>query len=425
MLVLGMETDAWSACAARAERHAASFARRADHAVQRCVRRSERLGTPCPDARLAARLDRLRAGILRLVGKHCDAARVAARLSALHDRIFCHRLGRCGTRFGSLRLTVAAATTPDAALSRHLEVDSGWTGIAHDLRILEGAGFVSELTACGAAGDARCELFARTAGTPFGAPSPIDAGGIPVCVVIDYASDVVGHVDLATGALTESARVAIAVHADGLPDAPCPACEPHQGEPALGAAGVCAAGANAGGACVVGGLADPAYGHQRGTSSDCPPASAPVGRFLTNGTATTGTVELAAVLPCAHGGGACWCADQDRANACHDGVCTATPEGGVCAAGPVDGRCRLEVLRHCIDDLDCPAAGDACEDHPRRCFPDVIHLAGTLDPPVDAVAHPTLVGAFCMASASAAVNRAAGYPGPTTFVWPAEVRFAE
>ena len=186
-------------------------------------------------------------------------------------------------------------------------MDSGWTGIAHDIQILEGAGFVSELTACGAAGDGRCELFGRTAGTPFGAPSPISAGGIPVCVTVDFATDVIGHVDLERGDLTESATVAIGVYVDGTPAMPCPVCVT-AGDPVLGATGACRGGANDGDACVVGGLAGPEYGAFRATSVDCPPADLPLATFRSVATATTDAVERPAGLPCVDAArGSCWC----------------------------------------------------------------------------------------------------------------------
>jgi hypothetical protein len=226
------------------------------------------------------------------------------RASTRHRRIFCHRLGHCASRFGSARLAVTAHT-PDTA--RRLAVDSGWTGIAHDIQILEGAGFVSELTACGAAGDGRCELFGRTAGTPFGAPSPISAGGIPVCVTVDFATDVIGHVDLERGDLTESATVAIGVYVDGTPAMPCPVCVT-AGDPVLGATGACRGGANDGDACVVGGLAGPEYGAFRATSVDCPPADLPLATFRSVATATTDAVERPAGLPCVDAArGSCWC----------------------------------------------------------------------------------------------------------------------
>jgi hypothetical protein len=88
--------------------------------------------------------------------------------------------------------------------------------------------------------------------------------------------------------------------------------------------------------------------------------------------------------------------------------------------------CRVQKFRACNTDADC-GADDTCGDPaPRSCLPDPIALTGTPDPPQNDVAHPTLVGTFCMGAAGAsAVNTVAGFPGPTSFVWPAELTFSE
>lgn len=419
--LLGPVTASYGTCDERAERRADRYARRADHAVRVCVKHAAFDGRACPDRRTDARLARLRASVVRVHAWRCPGDALAARLDALTDRILCHRLARCEDRLGTMRVAVT-----ESAGGRRLDVDSGWSGIAHGLAILEGAGFVSELTGCGAAGDARCELFGRTAGTPFGAPSPISAGGIPVCVTVDFATDVVGHVDLGSGDLVESATVAIGVYVNGAADQPCPACIT-AGASELGGVGVCRGGANDGGACVVGGLAGAEWGEARATSQDCPPAGAPLAGIRSVASATTGVVERGATLPCENGAvTGCWCPGQERSNGCVDGQCTATGVGGVCALGPLDARCEAASHVFCASDADCPP-GDRCgAAAPRSCFPDPIRLEGTPASPVDGHAHPTLVGVFCMGrSGSRAVDAAAGYPGPTAFVWPAAVTFAE
>ena len=57
---------------------------------------------------------------------------------------------------------------------------------------------------------------------------------------------------------------------------------------------------------------------------------------------------------------------------------------------------------------------------------DPIEATGTPDPPTENVAHPVLVGTFCMGtSASTAINAVSGLPGPVRFVWPAEVSLSQ
>ena len=113
-------------------------------------------------------------------------------------------------------------------------------------------------------------------------------------------------------------------------------------------------------------------------------------------------------------------------NACIDGPCMPTGDGrGECTNGPLDSRCEVTRHRYCSYDGDCPS-GDRCVTEARSCSLDTIALDGSADQPVDGVAHPTLVGGFCMSSArSAAVNTVAGFPGPVTYEWPSEVRFGE
>jgi hypothetical protein len=51
-------------------------------------------------------------------------------------------------------------------------------------------------------------------------------------------------------------------------------------------------------------------------------------------------------------------------------------------------------------------------------------LNGAPDPPVDNVAHPTLVGTFCMGPTfGGAMNAVTGLPGPATYRWPTEITF--
>jgi hypothetical protein len=125
-------------------------------------------------------------------------------------------------------------------------------------------------------------------------------------------------------------------------------------------------------------------------------------------------------------GGYCYRPGMPTApNQCDDGVCTAQDEGGICAAGPSDERCTIQRFRGCATDMDCPADGDTCGDITLRpCVPDPLVLHGVPDPPVDNIAHPTLVGTFCMGPTfGAAMNAVTGLPGPATYRWPTEITF--
>jgi hypothetical protein len=147
------------------------------------------------------------------------------------------------------------------------------------------------------------------------------------------------------------------------------------------------------------------------------------GRRCVNGSNAGAPCTSGSVCP----GGVCLTPGEPTAkNLCLDAVCTPTgDEGGECLAGPIDTHCAVARHRGCASDDDCPA-GDACVSENRKCHPDPIALAGTPDTPSAGRAHPTLVGGFCMApAATAAVNNAAGFPGPVSYVWPTEVVFGQ
>lgn len=480
-------------CEELGTRRTARFEEVAARAIDRCVRRAARRDTACPDERLLAQLAGLRARVERTVARRCPDTDVGETLARLTADLLCAELGRCGP-VGTISITVTggaaassdrASTTQAGATSRTLDVDAGTTGLAHDLRILEGASYTAELSECDGEADTLCQLHGATAGQPLGSPSPITAGGVPVCVTVDFASDVTGSIDLASGALTETARVEIGVHLGNFVDRPCPACVVADGDPELGEAGVCRGGPNDGAPCTVDGLADAGYGVHRATSHDCALGAA-VATFSSLATATTEEVLVAtspaspscraagfsnvkclcdtcndaANTPCASdadcggapgscGGTRCHggprtgdpcqtsldCTDAPteywpcvaagaptRPNSCTDAVCTPTANGGACLNGPFVLHCALEHFRACAHDGDCPASGDTCVAASLPCLPDPTVLTGTPDPPVGGLAEPTLVGSFCMGVADASVvNAAAGFPGPVTYVWPTVV----
>lgn len=486
--LIAVDAGAWE-CVDYPSRRLDHFETLARREIARCTRRSD----DCPDATLRTRLDALAARIARAITRRCPDVDAGAQLTAMRGRLFCADLGRCAA--GSITVRVendatagSSALARDAAppSSRQLRADAGWTGLAHGLQILEGASYTAELSRCGD-GDTICDLHGATAGTSFGAPSPLSAGGVAFCLAIGFASDLTGTYDLATGALSEEAQVGIDVSLDGQIDRPCPACVPEDGDPALGEAGTCAGGEHAGAACTVEGFGDPSLGSLRGTSADCGPGRTAIAHFDTHATATTGTFDLSPLpdsprctlyefigqrCPCSTcndgatacrsdadcpatgvapgicGGRYCLegrnegqpCSSSTQCpggfcstpgigtakNACIDQTCTNIGDGqGVCLEGPVDQHCAIAKLRGCATDADCPP-GDTCIEENRACHPDALTLVGTPDAPSGGIAHPTLVGGFCMAPArSMAVNVAAGFPGPVTYVWPTAITFGE
>lgn len=326
--------------------------------------------------------------------------------------------------------TLSVRVLPRALDGRVPELDVGWTGLAHDQRVLAGAGFDVPLTCTGD----QCEFHAvRT--QALSAPLPIVAGGIGVCVTLTHDGVVSGTFDASTGALDASLPLEVAVHL-GSQDQPCPACVTPDGVADLGEAGTCAGGPRGGSPCVVGGLADPAFGTSGSTSVDCPPASL-VSRFPLTVPATTAEIRwaLGPDSPNCTGkqGAKCHCppggTQPTQPHACIDDSSSAGPAcvptglgDGVCSV-LADTVCGDQPWRGCLTARDCVTG--SCVTRPRPCFLDTIVRTGRAEPPAGGVAHPTIVGTFCLPSvAQAAVNAAAGFPGPGAFALPAELHVA-
>ena len=155
-------------------------------------------------------------------------------------------------------------------------------------------------------------------------------------------------------------------------------------------------------------------------SFDCPASSGGnIANFDVPLDLTTGTREIPPTASCTGAsGGSCWCAGQQKPNACDDGVCTVGGDGeGVCPAGPTDLLCDLQSFRSCSTNADCPAAGDSCQVKLRECMGPT-DASGEPSGPISRTgtpsqATPTLASAYCLgATSSPAINTAAGLPGP-------------
>ncbi len=265
----------------------------------------------------------------------------------------------------------------------------------------------------------------------FGAPLPLSAGGVSVCVTNEITQAVTGTMDVNAGTSQANVILLSRVHNGPTVDRPCPTCE----------AGLCTAGPHMGDPCTING-SSPSYGD---LSYDCPPDVAanignlPVPLDLRTGTQTKtlsaagpnctqtgftglecfcGTCNSASAEPCdenadcpdpagpvgpicagrrcvggANIGAACsvnsecpgaTCSPNavnskaTRPNECDDTVCAANPpdtdsiDEGVCSGGPFELFCApAETFRGCSTDGDCPVPGDTCTGGRfRECFTD-------------------------------------------------------
>ncbi len=353
------------------------------------------------------------------------------------------------------------------------DLDTGWTGIAHDSAVQTGSRIPGQISNCDGVNDQVCDFFGNVgsfcsgdptrsctnnnqctnAGTctiqTFGPPLPLSAGGVPACIVNRFADDVTGTYNLQTGSSELHVHLNSLVHLGNTVTRPCPICDCGKPNPAdcqIGDAGTCS-DITGNPPCHVQGT-----GPLGPTSNDCPPSSSlnvsGGGLDIPFDPLTTGTVSFASNQACTgagHTNQQCWCASEPQPSSClnacngggHDGQpcdtdadcgglagsCTplcrqvpGDPAGEArCVAGPVDQTCSLAPEVGCQTNSDCAAGQGTCVAKNRRCFLDPIVRSGTASPTA-----PVLASAFCIpATSGTAINQTAGLPGPGAIRFPA------
>ncbi len=415
--------DARADCASRLDRAAARFTRVVGNAIDACGREH---GT-CPDARLETQIAHFEQSIADSLAQRCPDLDVAGTLAAIVAQLLCDELAVCpASGFGHMTVTLTAGGASRA--------DIGWTGLAHDRRLFAGATFTADLSNCDGSTDTSCTVNGATSGTPFAPPVPLSTGGVATCLTSNFASDVAGTVDVASGDLDLAAAIGVGVFVGLETGRPCPVCV--VADPQVGKHGICNGGPNNGLPCTVGALNDPTFGANDATSFDCPPnPAANIGTVTIALDPTTGTSTLSPNQTCTSipfNGKACYCQGQKQANQCDDAICTdPSGTGGTCEAGPFDQFCSIQTFRGCLSDSDCPSGAGNCQGAPvlRPCSgqsdPDTFAITNDLTRNgTPSTTHPVLASTFCMGGTmSAAVNTAEGLPGPTGAVFAAETVF--
>jgi len=292
------------------------------------------------------------------------------------------------------------------------DLDSGWTGIAHNSELIEGASITfrgvrrcsDDQSVCerdsdceGAAtcdltcncngGDTECEITGPTHGKncvtnlaecetnadcptavacvhTFGPPLPLSSGGNPVCVLTLFDGAITGTADSATGegvaAVNLRSRVFLGI---GI-DQPCPRCGEVGEDPEVGDQFTCDGGQFPGAPCIVEGV-NPNFG---GTSRDCPPSlGASIsgsGLAIRFSQVTTGLTTKTAQLPCSDGS---FLGHPTRNNAkCIDKTAIGDP---LCTSNADCRRCTGNITIACSDNGDCSGNGTCAEapDQPVTC----------------------------------------------------------
>jgi hypothetical protein len=354
------------------------------------------------------------------------------------------------------------------------DLDTGWTGTAHDLAVQKGSNISGELSNCDGS-DVVCDFFGNVGsacsadpGQPclsnsdcsagfcvintFGPPLPLSAGGVPACIVNRFATDVTGTYNRQTGDAELFTRLSSLVHLGIQVSRPCPICDCGQADPQncqIGDTGTCT-DVSGNPPCTVQGT-----GPLGPTSNNCmPTGSSNVsggGLDIPFQPVTTGTSTFPSNQPCDGSGftnQSCWCDGQPQPNSCltacdggsnnnlacdSDANCPGAPAGacktlcrqisgeavgeGECVAGPIVQTCAGAPEIGCQTNSNCPAGKGPCQAKNQRCFLDPIVRVGTPSTTLN-----RSVSTFCIPATSAsAINSTAGLPGPGAISFPAAV----
>src|SRR5262245_58383205 len=227
------------------------------------------------------------------------------------------------------------------------DLDNGWTGSSHNFPIIQGSTLKYCLSNCDVTGDTLCDGSGTTGdgslnGPTFGAPLPLLASGVPVCVINRYQEPTITSTfDLASGVGSGQINLFSDVYLTNNSGEVCPRCNPDTApsspEDAIGKRGKCSstARAGAGTACTIEGQVKVTLGagnQQYFLSSACIPAqsqntaSLDIRLPLTTGQAP----PLVGPLPCPDSAGPQTSDDACGAGGtCTEGACT----GSACVSG--------------------------------------------------------------------------------------------
>jgi hypothetical protein len=308
------------------------------------------------------------------------------------------------------------------------DLDNGWTGTAMNFPTPANARLDLCMSGCDGSARSVCTLNGSTGrcslnGAVFGPPLPLLASNVPICVVNRFDGPITGELDLATGRMALGLSLRADVY---FTDAArvCPRCA---GGRAVGDAGSCDSGGNAGKPCEIESILrvaqSTAADKEFQLSRDCPPdAAEPAGSLRLS---IPFTSETTAPLG---GGGSVPCG-QEPANPyavvpkdddCGGAPCNAECTGLACVARTDTGGCvdaKGGVSQLCCANrttLPCHPVGitrTGLRGVPQPAWPDRSYPKTTA---------ATLAGVFCEpATDNFLVNSSTGLPGPGAVLLPA------
>jgi hypothetical protein len=302
------------------------------------------------------------------------------------------------------------------------DLDNGWSGNSHNFPLVPNGYIDVCLSECDSAGDTMCTANGNVGegspnGTQFGAPLPLFASNVPVCVVSRWAEPITGTVDEATGDTSFNIHLFSDVFLTDR-NSVCPQCKN----------GRCNSGKNSGQSCTVEAEDFPVYVSSTQTdlydlSSTCVP-NAPTATLkidfvpLTSGQAN----PLTGPTPCTRQQG-----DPvgvpPQPDACGGSGCGATCTGVACVTtGPDPTNPGSQI---CIDSKGGLSQMCCNNNTQRPCFPlagggQVIRTGNITvpQPPLPDTTYPktnsgVLAATFCIpATGTNTIDSVTGLPGP-------------
>jgi hypothetical protein len=303
------------------------------------------------------------------------------------------------------------------------DLDNGWTGTSHNFPIINGSTLQYQLTCPD--GEHCTGTGVTGAGTPngptFGAPLPLLAAGVAVCVVnVFHDPTLSGEFDIVTGdAGTTTPNVVHLTSKVYLTSTGsiCPKCVPASGPGTIGETGKCqgTSAANPGTTCKINGQVTVAGQGFYPLSSDCdvvgsngPPTPLDIVLNLTTGQAPT----LSGSKPCS---------GQTADDSCGGTACNAVCTGSACITHDAAGNCI--DAKGGISQLCC------ANNTTVPCFPTSPASAAAGGGSIVRTGHPVVPGdtnggtfasTFCIAATTTSlINITTGLPGPGALLLPA------
>jgi len=304
------------------------------------------------------------------------------------------------------------------------DLDNGWTGVSQNFAVTPNGSINACLTECDTSGDTECTANGAVGsgtlnGVTFGAPLPLLASNVPVCVVNRFNQPITGTVDYSTGNVDLHVTLLSDVYFTDSSEV-CPRCNN----------GKCTSGKNINKACQLDAqlfVAEGQGNRNYNLSEDCPPLGQPVATLdinfnpLTSG--DTGPLNPGMDPPCPKTNQA---GIPPKPNSCTTG-CGSGCTGAACVEMIPNPVNPAELA--CLDNKGGISQMCCNNDTSRSCFP--IENGGTLsrtgraDVPLPAwpdttfpkTGTGTVASVFCeAATGNSSIDGTTGLPGPSALL---------